>query len=81
MSVPKKIDVAVEDSLDTIYVHPLFFVAGFVAHTAITVLLTLYVFPLIVTSVGLSMATMAVYWLMFAGVTLTFAVAKQRGIN
>lgn len=79
--VPNEIDALVEDGIDYIEVHPLLLLAGFVAHTAFTVLFAVHVAPMVAGAVGLTVTAMALYWLVFAIITFTMGVGRQRRIT
>lgn len=64
-------------NLNRLYVHPLFFVAGFILHTALAVLFALYVAPVIATSVGIGVEMIAVYWVVFAIGVFLLALYRQ----
>lgn len=64
-------------NLNRLYVHPLMPVAGFVTHTALTVLFAVYVAPTIAASAGISVALAALLWLVLGLVMLGIALVRQ----
>lgn len=84
--MPDKLDIGLEDSaipieevpnLNRIYVHPLFFIGGFILHTALSVIFALYAAPLIAGALGVTVATAALYWAVIALVILALALYRQ----
>lgn len=59
--------------LNRLYVHPLFLLAGFLAHTAVSVLGTMVLLPVL----GPLMWSFAVLWLVVSAVVLVLALYRQ----
>ncbi len=64
-------------NLNNIYVHPLFIVAVFILHTALSVLFALYVAPTMVTLIGVSVTVAALLWIVIGLIIFSIALYLQ----
>lgn len=67
--------------LNRLYVHPLFLVAGFVAHTALSVMFGVLAAPTIALAAGTTVVVLAGLWLSLSLVILVLAFIRQSQIK